>query len=842
MKNKDLPVTKRPLFWWVFAGDLRLQILLLIVILITVVVRVVPLEMQKRIINETIKLQQVELLYVYCGIYLLGVVLASGLKYLINIMQTKIGQQATMEMRRQLYDHILRLPLSFFKKTQPGMVVTSLLNELAAAGDFIGQAIAVPITNILSLLVLSGYLFWLNPLLATASLIIYPVVLFVLPRLQKGANAANQQRVDKSRELSNSIAETVSGLHEIHAHGAHQTEARKFLAAIQDLQKIRVTWNLFRFGIKASTNFFNNLSPFFIFILGGYLSINGHLDLGALVAFISAQEKIFNPWKELIDFYQDYQDASVSYYRTMGYFDALSEHRFDPENRPPFQLENRIEVDELSLVVDGGLTLLEKISIQVDSGQSMALVGPSGSGKSSLVHCISQLIRYSGGSIRLGGEEVAELTKKDVAHNLGFVSQSPYIFNGTFQENLLYACNAEVNSKDEGVVSGGPTLDDMIEVVQQTGMFADVLRFGLNATLDPERHKELVPGILNIRKKLQRLNSVEIGDHVEFFIKERYLYYASVASNLTFGFAQHQDFKEEFLSDNEYFKKFIRETGLYGMLLDLGAKICRRTMEIFGNILPDAFFLEAVPFATAEFEDVRRLAEHLGESFTAPLTDADQRKLLQLSLRFVPKKHKMVGMPRPLIRLILSQRPLFKKKISEEMPGAFTFFHKRIYMHSLSVLNNVIFGRLKDVSPKVDEIINERIVHLMVEEGVLEAVLEIGLQFQVGSRGDRLSGGQRQKLAIARVLLKKPRILILDEVTSALDNKSQTRIQVLLESRLKGQTTVISVIHRLDTVKNYDKIVVLRSGQVYESGTYAELMENRGLFYELAMSEPTTKP
>lgn len=841
MKNKDLAVVKRPLFWWVFAGDLRLQILLIIVILITVFVRVVPLEMQKRIINETIKLQQAELLFVYCGIYLLGVVLASGLKYLINIMQTKIGQQATMEMRRQLYDHLLRLPLSFFKKTQPGMVVTSLLNEVAAAGDFIGQAIAVPITNILSLLVFSGYLFWLNPLLAAASLIIYPVVLLVLPRLQKGANVANKQRVDKSRDLSNKIAETVSGLMEIHAHGAHRIEARKFSDAVRDLQKIRVVWNLYRFGIKASINLFNNLSPFFIFILGGYLAINGRLDLGALVAFLSAQEKLFTPWKEMIDFYQDYQDASVSYYRTMEYFDALPEHRFDPEKRSPLELENRIEVDDLSLVVDDGLKLLDKISIQIEAGKAYALVGPSGSGKTTLVHCLSQLISYSGGSIRLGGEEVAELTKKDVAHNIGFVSQNPYIFNGTFQENLLYACTAEIISKDAGAASGIPTLDDMIEVIQQTGIFADVLRFGLNATLDPERHKELVPRILRIRKKFQRLSSSEIGEHVEFFIKERYLYYSSVASNITFGFAQHQFFKEEHLQENEYFSQFLRDSGLYGPLLDLGAKICHSSNDIFGSMAPDEFFLAAAPFEPEEFEDIRRIAGLLGDALPETLTPAEQRKLLQLALRFVPTRHKMVGMPRPLIRLILKQRPLFKKKITAEQPGAFTFFHKRIYLYSLSILNNVIFGHLKSTNPKVDEIIHERIVHLLIEEELLEAVLAIGLQFQVGSRGERLSGGQRQKLAIARVLLKKPRILILDEVTSALDNKSQTRIQGLLEARLKGHTTVISVIHRLDTVKNYDKIVVLNTGRVYESGTYAELMENRGVFFDLAVSGPTAE-
>ena len=101
------------------------------------------------------------------------------------------------------------------------------------------------------------------------------------------------------------------------------------------------------------------------------------------------------------------------------------------------------------------------------------------------------------------------------------------------------------------------------------------------------------------------------------------------------------------------------------------------------------------------------------------------------------------------------------------------------------------------------------------------------MQFQVGTRGERLSGGQRQKLAIARVLLKKPRMLILDEVTSALDNKSQTRIQGLLETHWKGRATMIAVAHRLDTVKNFDRIMVMKAGRISESGTYTELMGAR---------------
>ena len=102
---------------------------------------------------------------------------------------------------------------------------------------------------------------------------------------------------------------------------------------VSQLEQIRVVWNLYRFGIKITNNFFTNLSPFLIFILGGYLAINGQLELGSLVAFLSAQEKIFDPWRELIDFYQAYQDASVSYNQTMRYFEAYpeSERYVDPE-------------------------------------------------------------------------------------------------------------------------------------------------------------------------------------------------------------------------------------------------------------------------------------------------------------------------------------------------------------------------------------------------------------------------------------------------------------------------------------------------------------------------------
>ncbi|EKD35958.1 MAG: ABC transporter related protein [uncultured bacterium] len=128
---------------------------------------------------------------------------------------------------------------------------------------------------------------------------------------------------------------------------------------------------------------------------------------------------------------------------------------------------------------------------------------------------------------------------------------------------------------------------------------------------------------------------------------------------------------------------------------------------------------------------------------------------------------------------------------------------------------------------------NQAIMHLLVEEDFLEKVAAIGMASQVGNMGDRLSGGQRQKLAIARVIMKQPKIILMDEATSALDNKSQARIQRLMATRWKGNRTVIAAVHRLDIINTFDKVAVMKAGKLVEFGTYQELIEQQGILHEL---------
>ena len=385
-------ITKRSLFSWILHRYWPLQLLLLLIIVASIFFRVIPLEFQKRIINIAIALKKTDLLLLYCVLYLGAVILFSSLKYAINMLQAYIGQKILLAMRDELYRHILRLPLQFFRQTQPGTVMTSLMAELGAVGGFLGSALAVPVTSFLTLLTFAGYMIFLDPKLALISLAIYPIEIILIPILQKRFNRLNATRVDESRSMSNVVNEAISGIHEIQGNASYRLETDKFGHFADRLFFLAKRMYLYKFGIKFVNNFFQDMGPFLLFLVGGYLTIQGQLTLGALVAFLSAFEKIYDPVKELISYYEDFQDAQVRYQCVMERFDVEPEFELMPTDRPVYHIKGEIEVKDLEYKLDTGVRLFSEVSFHARPGEQIALVGFSGSGKSSLAMVLGQTV------------------------------------------------------------------------------------------------------------------------------------------------------------------------------------------------------------------------------------------------------------------------------------------------------------------------------------------------------------------------------------------------------------------------------------------------------------------
>jgi len=338
-----MQLTQRPLFYWVKKRYRGLQFVLLIIIVVSLFFRVYPLEMQRKIINIAINLRLIDKLYLYCALYLGSVLIAGMLKYAANTLQAVIGQKILIGMRRELYQHILQLPLTFFHRTQTGTITSAMTAELNAIATFLGGALAVPITSVLTFAVFLGFMIYLNPLLGLLSMVIYPFELSVIPLLQRWHNRYNQKRVMITRQMASVVNEAAEGIHEVQGNGSFLLEQTKLDRLVYRLYDVIVRLSILKYGIKFSNNLFQSIGPFLLFLVRGYLAINGEFTIGALVAFLSAYEKVYDPWKELILYYQSYQDAQVRYKQIMELFDHEPQFLLEAPASSPQNFKGSIE-------------------------------------------------------------------------------------------------------------------------------------------------------------------------------------------------------------------------------------------------------------------------------------------------------------------------------------------------------------------------------------------------------------------------------------------------------------------------------------------------------------------
>ncbi len=849
-----MSITKRSLFYWILHRQRPLQFLLLGIILTSLFFKVFPLEMQKRIINTAIHLKKEQLLFLYCGLYIGAVTIAGLLKYAINVLQVRIGQKILVDIRQELYAHVLQLPTQFYRTVQPGTVISAMGAELNAIGFFLGGALTIPLTSILTFLTFLGFMVSLSPLLALLSVGIYPLEMIVIPYLQKKYNRLNKQRVKTTRAMGNVVNEAISGIHEVHGNASYHLEEQKLGAFIHKLFAILQRLFTVKFGIKFANNLFQSFGPFILFLVGGYLAIHGQFTIGALVAFLSAYEKVYDPWKELLEYYQAMQDAQVRYKQIMEVFDEEPDFPLLPDNRDTYDLQGKIELNNAGFTVGRGIKLLDRINMHIKPNEQVALVGFSGSGKSTLAMCISQLYKATSGNISIDDYNLETLTREDIRRNFAIIAQQPFIFSGTLRENLLYSVNAA--GKKDGD-QAGTDRSQLLQVVRDVGLEGDIIRFGLDSVIPKERIGFLKRKILQMRHIIGVDLEGEFSKAIEFYDANSFLYYASLRDNLIFGDSIQGDFQTKNLINHDIFMNLLKETGLDPQLLDLGLVIAKQTVELLRDIGADDYFFQGSPMHADEFEWYTALLDRLDGA--EPTKTEDKNRLYILAFRFIPGRHNIVRLPDGLAENILNVRHRFLETIvkldidkcrthadfSDGFDAAailpqysveqdFIPYCATEYIITHSVLDNILFGVVKSEDTHSHDVLRNLAFKTFKKKGLLDDIMDIGLDFDVGSKGDRLSGGQKQKVAIARAFLKDAPILIMDEATSALDNQSQAHIQHFIETQYKGKKTIIAVIHRLDLTPSYDRIFVLKTGKIIEHGTYDELMTRKGAFYELA--------
>ncbi|MBV8165991.1 MAG: ABC transporter ATP-binding protein, partial [Alphaproteobacteria bacterium] len=507
--------------------------------------------------------------------FLALVIINGGFKYYINVYKGRLGERMLRRLRYVLYEHLLRFPLGYFSRTAPGEVIPIITSETQPVGEFIGDSIAAPAVAGGMLLNTLFFIVVQDPLLALAAVALYPVQMYLIPKLQTKVNQLTRQRTRMIRSMSDRVNETAVSLQEINAHGVARYALAEFSGRLAANYYLRFRIFKLKFFIKFLNNFIAQLTPFFFFSIGGYFVMRGYMSIGALVAVYAAFKEMAPNWRELLDYYQQLKDAEIRYEQIVEQFvppGMISQERQHGSYDGADTLETELVATGASWINDAGLKTIDGVSLAIKPREHVAVVGPEGGGKHELGLMLSGLGEVSSGSVTLGGVDVATLPRGLIARRIGYVTQSTQIFSGSFLDNLVVglqvrpnpaepedraamarrkaeAIEAEItgNSSDDiecdwidyaaaGAETRQQLQDRILACLQATDLTTDLRELGLRGTIDPLERPEIAKVILEARAALrEHLSAPSLRGYFEMFDKDRFNDQASIAENVLFG-------------------------------------------------------------------------------------------------------------------------------------------------------------------------------------------------------------------------------------------------------------------------------------------------------------------
>jgi putative ABC transport system ATP-binding protein len=862
---------ERKLFPYIFRYSKGQQITLLIQTVVSFPFLYYQLDLPKTIVNQAIggkgvhfpisfwglEIGQIPYLILLCSGFLILVAINGGIKWYNNVYKGIVSERMLRRFRYQLIQLVMRFPLPQFRKMSQGEIVAMIASETEPLGGFVGDALAVPAYNGGTLLVIIFFMFIQDWVMGLAAISLYPIQGWIIPKLQRRVNLLSKERVRRMRNLSDRIGAIVQGAGEIHTHDTSRYELTDFTERQGIIYWIRVDIFNKKFEIKFWNNFLAQLTPFFFYLIGGYLVIEGELTLGALVAALTAYKDMTAPWKELLAWYQQFQDIRLKYEQLIEQFEPTgmieaSLQTVVPEKIEP--LSGDLVISNLVWQEDEGTKVLNGASLTTTLPRHVALIGPGSGGKEELSKLLSRQLFPTGGRITIGQKNLAELPEAVTGRRMGYVGADSYTINGTIKDNILYGLKhmplapADYDDKlkpkrkrdiDEALASGsspydinaewvdyqaagctGP--DDLIHrleaVLALVDLRDDVYDLGLRRTIDPKKHAGLVDSILKARSALrERLKDPAYANLVETIDASKYNTNASVAENILFGTPVGATFDIEQLSANKHVLQVLDSLELTKDFLDKGRRLAEMMVELFQDLPPGHEYFERFSFINSDdLPEFQAIVRRTDSQALDKINEADRAKLMALPFKLVHARHHLDLIDEAWMNRLLEARRRFAETLPENLRDQVQFFDPAKYNAAATILNNILFGKVAADKAQSAERVGRLVSEVIDEMGLRPNITDAGFGYDVGIAGSRLTLNQRQKLALARGLMKRPDILIVNQAITSLEPGLQQRILENVKKEMEGRS-LFWVGGQSAPAVSFDQIFSVEGGRVMEA-------------------------
>jgi len=853
---------EKGIFGYIYRYSKPQQIILLIMILVSFPFLYISMDLPKTIINKAIgggdgtysmfgfEMDQLTYLWILCSIFLSMVCINGLFKYYVNVYRGGLGERMLRRLRFQLIKRVMRFPLPHFRKLSQGEIVSMVTTETEPLGGFVGDAFSLPAFQGGTLITVLAFIAIQDPMMGIAAMSLYPVQAYFIPKLQKKVNLLGKERVLHVRKVSERLGEMVTGVGDIRAHDYVNYELSDFSGRLGAINRIRLEIFRKKFFIKFLNNFLAQLTPFFFYSIGGYLVIAGSMSIGALVAVLAAYKELSAPWKELLNYYQRMEDSRIKYEQLVDQFKPgglIDESLIDLPETVPEWIDGPISASNVSYEVEEGMATVAGAFFNVDVTSHTAISGPDSAGKSTVTDLIARNVWPTSGRLKIGDTFMDELPTAFYGRYFAYVDQEPFIRSGTLMDNLLlglnhspdttepptdealellleseksgnspYDINADwIDYGSSGVANRDELLKRAVDVLSDVGLDQDVYQIGLQRTFDTEQYPALVAGVLRARAAVrEQLKSPDLKELVEVFDIDTFNANASVAENILFGAPVDDTFNVEALGGNAKITAVLKQCNLIGEFLDIGAAVAKLMVELFHDLPPGHDFFERFSFIDSEMiPEYQKILVRVGEIGLGGIEDAERNLLADLTFKLVPARHRLDMIDSVMQEKILLARRLFIDSMDEEMSSHIEFFHAEKYISSSNILNNILFGKAAFNKAGGAERINELLSDVIDDLDLRTQITAVGLDSEVGISGKRLSMAQRQKLALARGLIKRPQLLIVDKALSSLDKHSQQQIFRQIKTVMAGRG-LVWVEDEIENPALYDTVLTVDQGKV----------------------------
>jgi len=357
--------------------------------------------------------------------------------YFDKYLTTRVAQWVGHDLRRSVYQHIQRLSLAEHHESRSGDLMMRMTSDISAVLDFISNALLGILVNLLTITGILGVMFYFNWRFTLLALSVVPALFAVVYIYTRRIKAASRAVRKKEGELLSGVSEVLTSIHVVQAFAREDYEDRRFASESRSNVEAGLQARSVKARLSPIVSVIVSIGTCLVLWYGGRLALAGEISAGVLVVFLLYLTKLYKPIRDLSKMTDTIAKAAVGYERIQELLVMESRVRDLPDARPAPRFAGRIDFDRVSFGY-GDTNVLTDVSFRIEPGQVAAIVGPSGTGKSTIVSLITRFYDPLAGQVRIDGTDIREFSLKSLRDQISFVLQDTLLFRATIWENIAY--------------------------------------------------------------------------------------------------------------------------------------------------------------------------------------------------------------------------------------------------------------------------------------------------------------------------------------------------------------------------------------------------------------------